>query len=709
MRERDSDGYPAIDVFRLVSAFFVVAIHTSPLAELTPTGDFVLTSVIARLAVPFFFMTSGFFTVTRYAKDAKALWSFEKRTVTVYAAATLIYLPVNIRNGYFKGPWLLPEIIRDILFDGTFYHLWYLPAAAIGAAVAWALIRKADYPWAFAVTGALYLVGLLGDSWFKAAEPVMGGFYGLVFQLMDRTRGGIFMAPIFFVLGAYMKDARIRLPWPLSALGFTLTLAIMTGEALELRALGWARFYTVYLTLPACAFFLFGLLLRIRGRRVRWARSAALIVYIIHPMAIIAARAMARPLGLWGPLVESGPGHFLAVSLITALVAIPLALMLPRHKAGDTLRGRAWRELDTDALEHNVNVLRQIMPSGCELMAVVKANAYGHGEFETARELEKMGVRAWAVATADEGAELRKYGVHGEILVLGYSDPGRARELHRLRLTQTVVSSEYAGRLAQTGVRLRVHIKIDTGMHRLGISWDDAEAIAGVFAHKNLIVTGMYTHLALSELRDNTAYDYTREQRRRFREAVTDLETRGIKAPPAHIQSTYGLLNYPELSEGYVRVGLGIYGVLSAPNESTVLTPDLRPALSVKARVALVRAVPEGEGVGYGGKYRAPGPRKIAILPIGYADGFPRQLSGGKGYVLLRGRRAPVAGAVCMDQMAVDVTDIPDAAPGDVATVIGRDGDEILTAPELAEMSGTITNELLSRLGPRLPVVVRGN
>ncbi len=707
MRGREPEGYAGVDLFRLISAFLVVAIHTSPLADITPVGDFVVTSVIARLAVPFFFMTSGFFTVTRYAKDASALAAFEKRTLLVYLAATAIYLPVNIRNGYFTQADLLTRLLRDVLFDGTFYHLWYLPAAALGAAIAWALVRRADYPAAFAVTGAVYLVGLFGDSWFGAAEPVAAGFYDAVFCLMDRTR--VFMAPLFFTMGAFIRDSRRRLPWYASAAGTGAALALMTGEALELRALGWARFYTIYLTLPICAFFIFELLLGTSRGRMRWARSMALLVYIIHPLAIIALRGVARPLGLWEELIDDSVVNFLAVCALSAVVALPAALVLERlrPKKDRAPTGRAWRELDSSALEHNASTMVALMPEGCELMAVIKANAYGHGEFEAARVLEARGVRSWAVATAEEGVALRRYGIHGRILVLGYTHPGLAGELRRCRLTQTVVSVDHARALNDTGVKLDVHLKIDTGMHRLGVGWADSEEIVEVFSLKNLNVTGVYTHLAMTESRDREAQEFTRQQRDRLFAALRALEEAGIELPPYHIQSTYGLLNYPELSVGYIRVGLGIYGVLSAPGEQTALRPDLWPALSLRARVALVRQVPEGEGVGYGGPFRRPGPGRIAILPIGYADGFPRELSGGVGYVLIRGKRAPVVGAVCMDQLAVDVTDIPEAAPGDIATVIGRDGEEELTAPELASMAGTITNELLSRLGPRLPVVVK--
>ena len=173
MRENSESSYPGIDVFRVVAAFLVVAIHTSPLLSFSETADFVLTRIIARTAVPFFFMTSGFFLITRYAENADRLRTFLKRTAIIYAAGILLYIPVNIYNGYFSAPDLLPKLIQDLIFDGTFYHLWYLPAAMLGAAVAWAAERSLGFRGAFILTGALYLIGIGGDSYygFFAGNP----------------------------------------------------------------------------------------------------------------------------------------------------------------------------------------------------------------------------------------------------------------------------------------------------------------------------------------------------------------------------------------------------------------------------------------------------------------------------------------------------------------------------------------------------------
>ena len=203
-------SYTGIDVFRLAAALLIIAIHTSPLADLSGMGDFVLTRVIARVAVPFFFVTSGFFLISRYGYQTEKLYIFIKKTALIYVAAIALYIPVNLYNGYFEMEDLMPNLIKDIVFDGTLYHLWYLPASIIGGAIAWALVKRLDYKRAFAAAGVLYLIGLCGDSYYGLIGrlPVCSGFYALVFQVSDYTRNGIFFAPVFFVLGGFIADSK---------------------------------------------------------------------------------------------------------------------------------------------------------------------------------------------------------------------------------------------------------------------------------------------------------------------------------------------------------------------------------------------------------------------------------------------------------------------------------------------------------------------
>ncbi len=369
---------------------------------------------------------------------------------------------------------------------------------------------------------------------------------------------------------------------------------------------------------------------------------------------------------------------------------------------------RAWIEVNRNNLCHNVEILKKAMQPGCELMAVVKAQAYGHGAVLTASHLNKMGVRAFAVATVDEGIALRKSDICGEILILGYTEAGRASELKEYDLMQTLISFEYAEVLNNQGIAVKVHIKIDTGMHRLGIASGELSAVRKVFFMENLKVYGMFTHLCCSDSRHPEDIAFTKGQIDNFYRMTGALRDSGIILPKLHIQSSYGLLNYPDLACDYVRVGIALYGVLSSPDDDTLLKPDLRPVFSLKSRVVLIREVAAGESVGYGRSFMAGRDTRIAILPIGYGDGFPRNLSDGKGSVLINQYVVPVAGRICMDQLAVDITDTEGVSVGDIATLAGAEGyDHELSVPAVADHSGSISNELLCRMGTRLPVIAR--
>lgn len=346
---------------------------------------------------------------------------------------------------------------------------------------------------------------------------------------------------------------------------------------------------------------------------------------------------------------------------------------------------RAWIEIDRAALRHNVEALGKLLPPGCALMPAVKANAYGHGAVAVARECQSMGVNDFCVAALAEGIELRQNGIGGTILILGWTDPIKAHLLYEYKLTQTVMGLDYAKELDGLGKSIDVHIKIDTGMHRLGVNWECPEEMVRIFKCKNLRVTGAYTHLC--------ADSFAEEQGRRFYQTAALLREAGCAIPKVHLLASGGLLRHAELGGDYARVGLALYGIGSK---------ELRPVLSLKARVAQVREIPAGESAGYGLRFTARRPSRIAVLTIGYGDGLPRSLSCGAGSVLVRGRRAPVAGMVCMDQTLIDVTDIPEAASGDMAVLIGKSGAEEIGAAELAARAGTIPNEVLSGLGRRL-------
>lgn len=364
---------------------------------------------------------------------------------------------MNIYNGYFAAPDLLPKLIQDLIFDGTFYHLWYLPAAMLGAAVAWAAVRKMGFRWAFILTEVLYLIGLGGDSYnvFFAGNS----FYEALFQIMEYTRNGLFFAPLFFVLGGYLAEKKPHSLW-INMIGLAASAAFLLAEGMLLRFRQVQRHDSMYLLLPICMYFLFGALYSLRGQRMARLRLVSLIVYIIHPLVIIAVRFAAKLLHMERQFIENSMVHFIAVCVGSAIIAVFAAALYERlHKSSVTSdkTGRVWIEINSDNLRHNAAVLQSAMPPGCRLMAVVKSQAYGHGALQTAEILERAGVTAFAVATIDEGITLRKYGITGEILILGYTSPYRSKELKRWRLIQTIIDLNYAELLeAQTvhsGVR----------------------------------------------------------------------------------------------------------------------------------------------------------------------------------------------------------------------------------------------------------------
>jgi serine/alanine racemase len=364
--------------------------------------------------------------------------------------------------------------------------------------------------------------------------------------------------------------------------------------------------------------------------------------------------------------------------------------------------GRAWVEIDLDAVAHNARGLGALLPEGCKLMAVVKADGYGHGARHIAGRLHREGVDAFAVATAAEGADLREVIQDGEILVLGYTHPGDAATLSGFKLSQTVVDMAHAKALDAAGHKLGVHIMVDTGMHRLGIDHSDLAALEGVFACKNLTVKGVATHFATSDGTDDSDVEFTILQAERFFGVVRALRGKGYDVGKLHAQASYGLLNYPDMKCDYARAGIALYGVLS-DNTPVVTMPALRPVLSLKARVARVQRIGAGESVSYGRTFTAFEPVTVATICVGYGDGVPRQLSGNGGEAIVRGRRVPLVGRVCMDMVIADVSSVPGVEPGDVATLIGRDGAEELRCEDLAERSGTITNDILGGLGKRMP------
>ncbi|MFQ9679543.1 MAG: alanine racemase [Ruthenibacterium lactatiformans] len=686
-------------------------------------ADFAL-KTLARLAVPFFFTATGFFLLGELVRPglrprtlSPGVRRFLKKTGVLYAACTVLYLPVTLYAGNFPVENVLGELVRDAVLDGTFYHLWYLPAALLGVLVVCGLLRFLRPGAAAGVCGALYLAGLLGDSWYGLAKqlPALKEGYDALFGVMDYTRNGLFFAPAFLMLGALLAGFPARRRPRVCLAGLGCSLALLFAEAFGLRALGWPRHDSMYLALVPCACFLFLCLLVPRGGDAPFLREFSMLVYVLHPMAIVGVRGAARVLHAREWLVENSLAHFAAVAAASCAAAWLLARLSQRRRwdgrsgtapKPDLRRARAWAEVDLEAVARNAGALQGCMPAGCRLMAVVKADAYGHGAPAVAGRLWQAGVRAFAVATPEEGAQLRRCGITGEILVLGYADAARIRELRRWRLCQTVTDPAHARALARAAGRrpLPVHIAVDTGMHRLGTDAGAAPAVAEMLRLPGLEVRGLFTHLAVADSPAPEDAAFTRTQLDAFEALARKLRGAGYTLPPLHAQASCGILNQPQPDCGYARPGITLrraqYGGLRG-----ALHPVLAPALALRARVVSVRRVPPGEGAGYGLAFRARRSTRLAVVAIGYADGWPRAAGEGRGHVLLHGRRAPVVGRVCMDQLLVDATDTG-AAVGDVATLIGADGPERITAEEAAEAAAPSPTSFCAASVPACPAFI---
>ena len=371
----------------------------------------------------------------------------------------------------------------------------------------------------------------------------------------------------------------------------------------------------------------------------------------------------------------------------------------------DSLRP-VWAEVDLGAIRHNAAALATLARPAL-LCAVVKANGYGHGAVPAAQAALDGGADWLAVALVEEGAELRHAGIEAPVLVL--SEPPREAmdEVVARRLTPTlyteggVEAAAKAVAAAGRGERLPVHVKVDTGMHRVGAAPEEALGLADVVNRRpELRLAALWTHLAVA---DEPANPFTATQLERFERIRATLARRGVLPDLVHAANSAGLLAHPDSRYNLVRCGIAVYGI--APSPDLASRADLRPAMALKGRVSYVKEVAGGERISYGLRYRFRESSVVATVPIGYADGLPRRLSFTGGEVLVGGRRRPIAGTVTMDQITVDCGPAADVAAGDEVVLIGRQGDEEITAQEWADRLDTIAYEVVCGIGPRVPRV----
>jgi len=373
----------------------------------------------------------------------------------------------------------------------------------------------------------------------------------------------------------------------------------------------------------------------------------------------------------------------------------------------------AWAEIDLSALAHNVELMRRVVAPS-QVWAVVKADGYGHGAVRSARTALRAGADGLCVALANEGIELREAGVDAPILVLSEQPPERAVDLVRHRLIPTVYTRDFADRLARAAVtsdlgRVRVHVKVDTGMQRVGVAADGAAGLVQAVEDHVLALqlAGVYTHLACA---DEPSSPASADQLDRFDAVLSRLAADGVRPALVHVANSAAAFAMPSTRRSLVRAGIAIYGISPGPGVDHLAT-GLRPVMALEARVSYVKRVAAGSAISYGWRHRFDAATTVATLPIGYADGVPRRLGTlpdrAGADVLVGGRRCPIVGVVTMDQLMVDVGDL-DVSIGDRAVLIGQQGDERIRVEEWADRLGTIGYEIVCGISKRIPRVEVG-
>ena len=354
----------------------------------------------------------------------------------------------------------------------------------------------------------------------------------------------------------------------------------------------------------------------------------------------------------------------------------------------------AWVEIDLAALRRNLQLIRRDLPPHVRLLAVVKDEAYGHGALDVAKIALEEGAAFLGVSTLEEAMTLRDAGVKAPLLLLGERQESELPWCVAYDLTVCVNEVTTVQKLARVAAgfnkRAPVHVKINTGMSRYGVRWDEAQPLLElIVGEPSLHLEGLMTHYAQS---DETEKTFALLQTANFDTVVAAAQAHGIEVPMQHLCNSGGYLDLPQAHRDMVRVGILLYGIF--PSSVCRRIAGIEPVMSVKARVAALQCIKPGEHVGYGMRYTAPSPRRIAVLPIGYGDGFPRVRN--QGFALLHGRRAPIVGGIAMDALMVDVTDIPEAQMWDEAVLMGRQGDDQITAQDMAKLKNSVTYDVLT-------------
>lgn len=377
---------------------------------------------------------------------------------------------------------------------------------------------------------------------------------------------------------------------------------------------------------------------------------------------------------------------------------------------------RCWAEVELGYIKHNVAEIRKMIPSTTKIMGVVKANAYGHGDIAVSKALRECGVDFFAVSSIDEAINLRNAGIQEPILILGYTPSCHFHYLHEYNIIQTLISYAYAMELSQYAqkhdVWIHAHIKVDTGMTRLGIpckkeTWN-IEAVKSLYHLPHIQTEGIFSHFSVSDSLDSAAdLAFTKQQIADYDRVLKELKAAGIEPGITHLQNSYGIMNYPKLNYDYVRPGLLHLGVTADDSILTNQKPNFHPIMTWKANISYVREVESGCSVSYGRNYITKKRMRIATVSCGYADGYPRLVSNCGKQVLVHEQRCEIIGNICMDQLMIDVSRVENVKAGDEVVLFGYDHDTLLPVDELSRCAHTINNEALCWLSARVPRIYK--
>ena len=364
---------------------------------------------------------------------------------------------------------------------------------------------------------------------------------------------------------------------------------------------------------------------------------------------------------------------------------------------------RSWIEINTKNLEYNINQIKQIISKTTQIMAVVKANAYGHDSIIISKKLQEIGINDFAVATLPEAIKLRENNITGNILILGYTEPEELQRVIDNNIMQTIVDNDYAKSVLKANLqgKLKCHVKINTGMNRIGEFYDDFAALSEIYQNPALQIEGTFTHLCVSDSDKIEDINFTKEQINRFDKAIEFIKKQGLNPGKLHIQASYGTINYTNCKYDYVRMGILMYGINASYDCYNKYNVDFKPVMAVKSKVTSIKYINPEETVSYGRTFKADNKIKIASVGIGYADGVPRALSNIL-IVKINNKKYHQIGQICMDQLMVEINDENPIAIGDEVILIDPNESEDLTLEDWAKLTNTITDEIICQFTTRL-------